>query len=345
MMLVCFAFIKTAMWAQTTEYTFRVEIISENNESNTASFFPLFFDDIPQKTNELGLIYLPFKKKLDPIIIRIPDDKKKEYTIVAPDKGLIYLPENADATIVIKIHKSSIIEKATKEYDVQYKRAMAKLDLVNTNIDSLKKTNLSLDKKISALQDSILLVIATNYKVSADNLRTATALLEGQDKYFLPITAGLESYLNEAEDLKEIFRNLVEINLSIGNVAAFNALDSTMTVYNKFYNSLNSNNADYERAIAGYWKSDALADLYHNIVDYALNNIHRTYIFPLNDAIIKKINIYVHENDKKARNNLRLEITKNINDLLPNLSNNLGVLDVKVKTFNTRLQSEKSAFN
>ncbi len=43
MMLVCFAFIKTAMWAQTTEYTFRVEIISENNEINMVLFFSAFF--------------------------------------------------------------------------------------------------------------------------------------------------------------------------------------------------------------------------------------------------------------------------------------------------------------
>jgi hypothetical protein len=94
-----------------------------------------------------------------------------------------------------------------------------------------------------------------------------------------------------------------------------------------------------------YWESPELASGFHNVFDYAINNIHRTNILILNTLFIQKANMYIHEKNKKKRKDLKDQITGTLNTILPILDNNLVVLETKTKYIIGKLEEERQILN
>ncbi|GAA0547387.1 hypothetical protein [Chitinophaga japonensis] len=319
-----------AALSQAREYSFKVEELLDGGRTKAAANITLLFNGSRQTANGQGMIFVTVDNQDHPPFTISPVDGR-EYTIVGNE--VIYLPPDPAATTTVTIVRPGLKEKAAlQELYLLYR----KLEIDRKQVDSIRDVNQSLYEKKLLLQDSILKAVTRHYKISEADLRTATELLEGRDKYFTLVSQSIEGYLNEAKDIKDAFHHLV--TFSFKNPKSFKLLDSTMQVYNKYYNELNNNNAEYERAIGNYWKSRELSMGFHNLVDFAINNVHRASILPLNTTVIHKLNEYLNESSGRRKKTLRKELTATLEPIIPMLDNNLDILDVKVKAYIGRLQ-------
>ena len=132
------------------------------------------------------------------------------------------------------------------------------------------------------------------------------------------------------------------LDFALRNPATFKLFDSTIHLYNTAYTNLNTHNSEYEKAVYDYWDSRELSLNFHSVFDYAVNNIHRTSILPLNSLLNEKVNNYLHTTSAKEQKKLKEEITITLNTILPILENNLTVLETKTRYFIDQLQIQKS---
>jgi hypothetical protein len=234
------------------------------------------------------------------------------------------------------LHKKSVTEKA-------YKTLVQMLNKKNIYIGDAISKNTKANESMKQAIDSVLKVVTQKYKISNSDLRKASEILAGREKYFNLISASLEGYLNEAKDIRDIFKNMLAFSLE--NPKSFLLFDSAIRVYNSSYNELNTNNNEYEKAVETYWESPELASGFHNVFDYAINDIHRTNILNLNTLFIQKANSYIHEKNKRTRKELKEQITNTLNSITPILDNNLVVLENKIKYIIGKLEVEREILN
>ncbi|WP_217604574.1 hypothetical protein [Chitinophaga sp. GbtcB8] len=320
-------------FSQAKEYGFQFEVLLSGSKTKAAANIIFLFNGSRQSTNTQGMAYITLdNRKTLPINIRPVDER--EYTIVGNET--IYLPPSADIITTITIVRSSQKEAAAAEEITKLYRQQ---NMDRKEMDSIRRVDQAMYTQMLSKQDTILKTVMKNFKVTETELRSARELMEGRDKYFGIISGNLEGYLNEAKDVRDAFQNLVMYSLE--NPKSFKLLDSTIEVYNQYYNQLNNTNAECEKAVQDYWKSYELAMSYHNLVDFSINNIHRASIIPLNASLIRKINVYLNEPSKKKRNTLKQELTLELNSILPVFDNNIGILDVKIKGFITNLRAKR----
>ncbi len=328
--------LNSSIAAQSKTYTIKVRLQVDNNLEKDAAYIELYINGSFSKAKNDGTIYYTSKKAEDEITLQIADER--DYVLTG--NSTIPLPLNADKAITVFVRKPNTKEQAFAEL----KKSISKLDLKNNQLDSIRKSNIQLynqlSKQLSDLRDSILKSITQSYKISETDLRSASEILEGRDKYFNLVTLALEGYLDEAKDVKDCFKTMLAFSLE--NMHTFIAFDSTRKVYNHFYNLLNNNHNEYERAISNYWKNEELAIGFNNVFDYAINDIHRTIIIPQNDSLILKLNMYLGEKDKKKKIELKSQLSNTLNAIIPQLTNNLAILDNKIKGYVIKLASQKN---
>jgi len=321
--------------AQGRQYSFIIQILLENNATKTAPYFEILFDGNLQKANQDGVISYTAAGNSQEVLVNTPD--QREYVIVGSSS--IPLPANPEKSITIVVRKPSQKEQAVLQMD----REMRKLNIKMEQLDSLRKSNSDQYRQMLKVQDSIFTMIIRKYNISEADLRSATEKMRGRDKYFVEISAALEGYLNEAKDIRDIFKDMLAFSLE--NPKSFRLFDSTIEVYNRAYNMLNSNNNEYEKAVADYWDSEELALGFHSVFDFAINDTHREGILPLNTLLNQKVNLYIHESSKNRRKELKTEITITLNTVIPFLDNNLTILESKIKYYIGKLESQKNTYS
>jgi len=83
---------------------------------------------------------------------------------------------------------------------------------------------------------------------------------------------------------------------------------------------------------------------FHNVIDFALNDIHRATIIPLNTTIISKANEYNMERKRKRKEELKKELQAGLDMIIPILDNDLGILSDKVQSCIAKLAANKNLF-
>lgn len=326
-----FLFRSNGIVAQTNQYTFQIAYLMADNSTIPASLFELTFNGHAVKANSSGIVFFTRENASKDILISLRDSN---YVVISPKS--IGFPEDPRFITTIVLHKKTETEKA-------YKTLVKMLDKKNIYIGDAISKNTKASQKMQEAIDSVLKVVTQKYKISNNDLRRASEILAGRDKYFNLISASLEGYLNEAKDIRDIFKNM--LSFSLENPKSFFLFDSAIKVYNNSYNDLNTYNNEYEKAVETYWESAELASGFHNVFDYAINDIHRTNILALNTLFIQKANMYIHEKNKKKRKELKEQITLTLNSVLPILDNNLVVLENKTKYIIGKLEEEREILN
>jgi hypothetical protein len=319
------------MIGQTNQYIFQIAYLMPDNTTMPASLFELTFNGHEVKANSSGIVFFTRENSSRSILISLRDSN---YVVISPKT--IAFPEGASFITTIVLHKKTETEKA-------YKTLVKMLDKKNIYIGDAISKNTKANQKMQKEIDSVLKVVTQKYKISNNDLRRASEILAGRDKYFNLISASLEGYLNEAKDIRDIFKNM--LSFSLENPKSFFLFDSTIKVYNNSYNDLNTYNNEYEKAVETYWGSPELASGFHNVFDYAINDIHRTNILALNTLFIQKANMYIHEKNKKKRKDLKEQIAATLSSILPVLDNNLVVLENKTKYIIGKLEVEREILN
>jgi hypothetical protein len=326
-----FLFNSAQINGQTNLYTFQISYLMADNSTIPASLFELAFNGHEVKANSSGIVFFTRENGTNTVLISLRDSN---YAVISPKT--IGFPEDPKFITTIVLHKKSETEKA-------YNTLVKMLDKKNINISDAISKNTKASVKMQGEIDSVLKVVSQKFKITNDDLRKASEILAGRDKYFNLISASLEGYLNEAKDIRDIFKNMLAFSLD--NPKSFFLFDSAIKVYNNSYNDLNTYNNEYEKAVATYWGSPELASGFHNVFDYAINDIHRTNILALNTLFIQRANMYMHEKNKKKRKDLKDQIIATLNSITPILDNNLVVLENKTGYIIGKLQEERQILN
>ena len=332
---LCLLLASLSSISQMGGYTLNIELLGEDDLSRPAAFAELFINSERLKANANGKIYLSVAAGSKLFSVKTTDPQN--YLLIG--SGTIGLPADPSTEIVITLRKPKNSEKGL----ARVMSDMKKLNINISNLDSLRKTDNARYARVLQIQDSLLKVVTDMYALSEAELRSDLERMNGRDKYYPQITAALETYLNEAKDIKDVFKLMA--SFAMENPASILMFDSTIRVYNEAYNVLNANNNEYEKAVADFWKSNELAYGFRNLFDYAINTIHRSEILHLNTELNPKINGYIHEKRQKKRKKLKEEIMAALSMIIPRLENDLTVLETKTRTYLGKLDAQNIPLN
>jgi hypothetical protein len=334
-LLLSFLFTYVAGYTQSTRFCIAISEQVNEHAEKIGAYIEIMINNSMQKANQDGNIYYIPETANSYITVKMPDEK--QYFIMGPSH--VPLPKDPSEKINILIRKATQKEQAVLTLNKQINQLNIRID----QLDSVKKYDQLLYQQQLTSLDSLYKLATQKYQISASDLRTATEKLQGRDKYFEAISTSLESYLNEAKDIRDIFKHMLAFSLE--NPKSFRLFDSTINNYNAAYNQLNTNNAVYEKAVSDYWGSKELSLGFHNVFDFAINDIHRASILPLNTLLNSKVREYIHEKDKKTRQNLKEQITTELNSITLILDNSLTILESKIRYYTGQLDSNKNVYS
>lgn len=322
-------------WAQDSHYTLSIEILGDDNRSKPAPYAELWVNTQLMKSDADGRIYFPASPGSRSVVVKAT--ASQDFVIVG--SGNLGLPSDRSIEIVVTLRKPKDNEKGLTKVVTTLK----KMNLNINNLDSLRRADNARYTRVMQVQDSLLRVVTQLYALSESDLRTDLERLKGRDTYYPQISSALEMYLNEAKDIKDIFKQMTEFAMT--NPQAILQFDSTIRVYNAAYLVLNSNNNDYERAVLEYWASSELSYGFRNVFDFAINTIHRSEVLHLNTDLIPRINQYSHEGNRKKRNRIKDDILSTLQNIIPRLENDLTVLETRIRTYLGKLDAQNISLN
>ena len=267
-------------------------------------------------------------------IIELPDNitsaeietENNDWTILYPIDRKILIPN--DRSSIIKIVVTSVeAQKAEKlEYAAKnYSRLETLLKDIGVAKDELKN-----------LVENYIQKEAANYDVQKDSLRDAILNEKKREKFDL-ISKTLLNYVGKLQNSKDDFKLITQ--LAFYDTAATNALKKSIIEYNGVFNETNNNKYSFQKDVNDYWGNDNLADDLSEIIDYAIDEIHKPYILRLNDYIqgINKI-VLGQISDSDEKENLKKSITMGINSVVRELEVRIPILDKKVNNIIIKLK-------
>jgi len=304
-------------FAQTTEYQFVVK--NENANPIKNLFINLNGEQV--KTNNAGRIIIRFRNDVHQVELSLSDSN---YLIVSPTNGTLNLPVNSNDVTSITVTDKRNVNLANKIVSLQQK------------LEKLSKEDAAERAKINRQLEELLKQAKKN-DLSQSQLRTARELLAGRDSCFPIISSTLNNYISQAKDVHDAFKTMVSSALE--KQEAFTAMKKTVGAYNKTYENWNEQKSNYEKSVRDFWQSNELALKYQNLADYALNEVHRTYILDLN-SLLEKISLYGMEKNKKKRQEMKEQILITINVALPGLNARNQILGEKINSFIQSLNTD-----
>lgn len=276
-----FLIVSISSFSQVTKYRFKVRYEDYSPLRNTI----IIVNNQRLSTDDNGIVDIEIPSQLDKAYIE--SYSPNVYTIKYPVNFQVLLPKNYSIDIDIFVSKPTISFVATKE---DLKKLQKTIEQYRTSKDaSLLETFTEQSRR---MYDSILILYKTK---NADENKMKTGRLD-----FLPlISNALNHYINEAKDLNDAF---IALRISLRKPAAYDQFAEAAYSYNQIYELINSNKNTYEQAIASYWNSKELSLKFSNLIEYALEEIHKPYVLKINDVYIGDIYTWNEERiPKKER--------------------------------------------
>ncbi|MFI5152529.1 MAG: hypothetical protein ACHQET_04300 [Chitinophagales bacterium] len=321
--------------SQAPQYCLAIREYVDGHATRNAAYIELMIDNNRKKADQDGNIFFTPETNNAFVMVNMPDER--EYVLLGSSN--IPLPADQKQSITVIVRKPTQKEQALS----QISKELNSMHIRMAQLDSIKNADNTQYLQKMKMLDSILQLATGKYQISESDLRSATEKMQGKDKYFDLISVTLERYLNEVKDIRDIFKHMLAFSLE--NPKSFRLFDSTINVYNNAYNQLNDHNDEYEKAVLDYWESKELSLGFHNVFDFAINNIHRASILPLNELLNKKVREYLHEDNRGKRKQLKEEIISTLNGITPILDNSLTILETKIRYFVGELESQKNVYS
>jgi hypothetical protein len=216
-------------------------------------------------------------------------------------------------------------------------------DMVRNIVGQLAKNQASadavllkrLEEQSKRAYDSIVVLFRKN---SFEETRLANGRLE-----FLPLISGaLNQYLNEARDANDAFLSL---SSSFEKKAAYDQYAEAIYNYGQIYELLNTNKSTYEQAVYTYWNSKELSLKFSNLIDFALEDIHKSYFLDLNYSFHNRINEMMKEKYQRRRLELQKTLSKEMKEHSATVSRRLNTLGERTAAFITLINSDLQVNN
>lgn len=308
--------------AQTTKYKFSVRFEDFNPLKNDV----ILINNQLLNTDNYGNVEAVISNVDLIASVRSPSIEK--YRIRYPVNMQAILPKNASVVIDIFVERpnkqASASSAANKEDIRQVQRTIEKYQ--QSKDAALMRV---LQDKISGIYDSLSVLINRG--------QTDVAQLKQGRLRFLPqITQALNHYLNEARDLKDA---LTALSFSLNKQEAYEQFATAIYSYNEIFELINANKSTYEQAIEYYWQSREFALKLSNLLEYALEEVHKPFILEMNDRFIAKAYAYTRESNGSKKKKMGSELVDEINAHVESLEKRLNSMSERIAAFNTRLGS------
>ncbi|EOR92922.1 hypothetical protein ADIARSV_4010 [Arcticibacter svalbardensis MN12-7] len=163
-------------------------------------------------------------------------------------------------------------------------------------------------------------------------------LEKGRLEFFPLISLALNNYLNESRNFNDA---VLALSNSLNNKGAYEQLNSAIYSYNDIFNLVNANKDIYQQAIATYWNSKELSLKFSNLIDFAMEDLHRPYILEVNYTYINKIYEINRETNKNKKKKQQEELKLQLGDLSSAMSRRLVSLGERITNMNTLLNNNK----
>jgi hypothetical protein len=305
-------------FSQTIRYKFRVRYEDYSPLANAA----FSINGQALRTDTRGIIDLSIPGRLSYAYVESGDNKA--YNIKYPVDGRAMLPKDSMEFVDIFITRpggSVIITRS----DMKALAASLNEHRHSAEAALMKK----LEEQNRRIYDSLVVLFRTN---AMDDAR----LTKGRLEFFPLISNTLNHYLNEARDLNDAFAAL---GAALNNKGAYDQLSGAIYNYNSIYEFLNANKSTYEQAIYTYWNSKELSLKYSSLIDFTLDEIHKSYILDINFTFIERLYDHNEETNKKKKREMEDELKKDIQERYAVVGRRLNILGERISAFVTLLNN------
>jgi len=279
--------------------------------------YSVLIDGKPETTDDAGIFSAEIGSSVKQVKIQTSDQK---YVIVYPRDGKILVPKDASliTEIVVANFKSN---DYLKEYLTVSKQIK---DSIGKSQGQIKSLNTQLDSITSMLHK-------LNY--TDTDLRSAKEIQEGKDRNIYDITKDLQDYARNTENLVSAFKYVSDYAFS--NSSAILQISEAINNYNQAFDRLDGKKTFYQKTIADYWGIEQ-ANSYQNIINLAVDTLHRNRIYPLRD-LLQQLRDYfnVGKKSNELKNSIQQKITHIITEdteLIDRLRNKITVFSQSLTT-------------
>lgn len=187
-------------------------------------------------------------------------------------------------------------------------------------LSALSASGVKQDEIVHALE-ALRRQFAERTQIEAESLRVAERRTLERAQHYPEISGALDGYVHEALDLRDAFRLASE--LAFASRPAFDELARAIREYNPAFERLNGGARGFVESVRVHWQSDLLAHELQQVLDYALGEIHRVHILPLNETlnVINRVRTGQLRGSaaSKAREDVLARIAAAVRDLEPRL--------------------------
>ncbi len=240
------------------------------------------------------------------------------------------IPIPADPTIINTIIVSgnnSSTETSLDESIVKYK-----------DLERLLKEIGSTKTELQAFLERFIELESESLKMSKDIFRREFEKKEKTETAYSSISRTLNEYILRANNLVTTFELYYE--LSFRSVPAVENLNKAIGLYNPVYDSIYNNFNNWE-AIIALTKDSALANDFSSSIAYMINEIHKPYIWELNNSIklINEVRLGIESDDFSIEKKMKLG-KETVEATMNNLKIKIPLLQNRFKEFLNKLYEE-----
>lgn len=305
-------------FAQTTRYKFKVRFEDYTPLKNSL----IIINNQLLNTDDVGIVDVPVPAQLGFAYVESSDVKK--YQVKYPVESRAVLPKDPSVPIDVIIAKPSTASSLTRKDLVQF---VGTIDANNELRDSSLLKNLEMQSR--RIYDSVVALFA-------GKANDESKLANGRIEFFPLISGTLNQYLNEARDLNDAFATLSN---NLDRREAYEQFIKAIFSYNDVFEFINTNKNTYEQAVEVYWNSKELSFKYSNIIDDAIENIHKPYILEMNYSFLQRLSDYNHETNRKKKKEDGAVLKQDMIRHSEELARRLNSLGERISAFNAILKN------
>lgn len=308
--LIYAMFAGVSTYGQGVSYKFRIRFSDYSPLANSK----FILSGSLLSTDPQGIINSKYSDEIT--YVNIESANVQKYKIMYPLEGRAILPKDANTFVDIYVAKpeSNPLKNLQSEI-VASQRSMQNKAIVKLQEESRK----GYDRIVALLSKSTI---------------DEAQLSKGRLEFFPLISTALNNYLNEARNFNDAFSALSK---TLNNRGSYDQLSKAIYNYNDIFNLLNANKDLYQQAIATYWNSKELALKFSNVVDFAIEELHRPFILEVNYHFINRIYEANDEPNKKERLKLQKALSNDMDQLSSTVSRRLLSIGERITVLNSLL--------
>jgi len=202
-------------------------------------------------------------------------------------------------------------------------------------LEKLLKETGSTNKEIHEFLKRYIEIESERLKIDQAKLEADFKKTEKRDEVFGRISPLLSEYLLRLKNIKTTF----EVNSEIAFVSnrGIENLNSAIRMYNPLFDTINNNYKAWQKEISSGW-NDNLSEKFVSAVNYMIDEIHKPYIFQLNESI-KMINeIKLRIGGEEEREEKKKKVRDSVSFIMKNLVLKIPILESRFNDLLTTME-------